>query len=910
MSWKQNKLRPEFSYDKMDTISRVNWPTLRGNIRRNDPDGGSPDAYFPGLTGSQLRIQQFGDNAATYTINFAANSYVTALAALNATAPAHFFASDDNGYIRITSTHGGNHNGMRILPAAIPPDAALAFGFDVDPLPNSVSFAGEVATAPTGWPNQSNRQGSKTVARDEGLSTYTMNRPLIDILNQMNINFAELDKEIAIPVAVDVSVVGGSFTINDLTKRLFTFANGTVAADPQAANIEKFITLLKTDNTQVFVGTDRARVDSVTYGTLVNQTASLVAWGAPDGKSLFGNGVWGLTKSTGAISAISGNVLTVNGALFVTNKCAINDTVVITLATNNTPFNHNGEYYVDTVIDENHISVRPKNPNDLLSGANEAPACLNLNISGGEVYGTATVVVGKFIPLQMKGANATFNILPNTIPNGTYRVILPLGRTLRQILTEDLTTAVIPQPSGGQIELGSKLSVNAADALKPRIITGFSSGAQITLIQEFPSSLPGTFNIRIYTDNLLGAIPSYFLTANARWDGTNWNKDLINNPATSFGFSMGGWGVAAREALSNAAWTDLQWTSTVSLSGTGDTTDTSDFFNGLQVGGGLGSSSANTILPRLTYILNTTGTYSLIETSLLNVGNDTFIRRYHHKDGSTVLTVNAAWDNTNWIKDVGSHGAYKLVTDMHGFREYHYRGNSPFLDTAWTSRDLIKDWVVNEDFKFLQSPLTVAGINFGEIWQTAGVMTRTSAAVDNNLSTLTSVYGTLRLTANNTNQTFDGGAVSRFIFPIYLQDFTISFRLLAPAKTGLDTLANTGLYVGIKSHDADPFELGALLGSDHANWHYRTGTAGAPVNNNTGVAWANNEWVTFTFEKYNSEIDVYINDVKILSRSANPTNYGKTHFEFAIKGDNTGFPNDQEWVHCDFVKIWAGRDMK
>lgn len=908
MSWKQNRLRPEFLYDKMDTISRVNWPTLRGNVRRNDPDGGSPDAYFTGLTGSQLRIQQFGDNNATYTINFAANSYVTALAALNAAAPAHLFASDDNGYIRITSTHGGNRNGMRILPAAVLPDAAVAFGFDVDPLPNSVSYAGEVATAPTGWPNQSNRQGSKTVARDEGLSTYTMNRPLIDILNQMNLNFAELDKELAIPVALDVTVTGGSFTAPALSRRLFTAANGTTAANPQAANIEKFITLLNTDNTQVFVGNTRARVDSVTYGNRVDQTVSFTAWGTVDGKSVFGNGVWNLTKASGSISAISGNVLTVTGANFVTNKVAPNDTLIITLATNNTPFNHNGEFYVDAVIDETHVAVRPKNPADLLSGGNEAPACLNLNINGGEAYGTATVVVGKFIPLEMKGASATFNISPNTIPNGTYRVILPLGRTLRQVITEDLTASTIPQPSGGQIELGSKLSGLAADAIKPRIITGFSSASDVTLIHEVPSAIANRFNIRIYAFNVLTTIPTYFLTANAKWNGTQWVKDLNGAAATSFGFSSGSWGISARAAADNAAWGHSDWVTTVTLAGDANVATTNDFWNGLQIGGGFSSIESMT-LPRITYIIDAGESYSLIDQSLLDSGSDIVVRRYHHANGTLVTTINAAWDGLVWTKDVTTHGATKLVFGVTGVAEYHHRGVGPFGEVDWTSKDIVKDWLINDDFIYAQNELTASNTAFSDIWTTGATMTRTGVLVGNNTSTTHSVYGNLLMRGKTTNQTFTGSVKTRFIFPIYLQDFTFTTRVRVASKVALESRANTGLFIGIKSHDGDPYVLGALLGSDHANWHWRKGTAGTPVDTNSLTAWDANEWVTFTFHKYNSELEIYLNEYQIQTRQANTVNYGQTVFEIAINGALTGLPDDQEIVTVDYLKLWAGRDM-
>jgi hypothetical protein len=261
-------------------------------------------------------------------------------------------------------------------------------------------------------------------------------------------------------VAVDVTVAGGSFIVLDATKRIDIASSGVVLANPGPDVLEKFVTLLNTDNTQVFVGDQRVRLNTVTYGASVAPNSSITNWSVADGKSIFGNGVWGLTKTTAAIDDLAGNVIYAPGALFQTRLCSANDTAIITLATNNTPFNHNGEYVIDTVIDENHISIRPKHPDDKLSSSNQTPACLNLNRQGGEIYGTITIPVGKFVNCQLPDDNLTFNLTPAP-PNGTYRVILPLGRTLRQILTEDLTTSNIPQPKAGIAEIFAKSEATA-----------------------------------------------------------------------------------------------------------------------------------------------------------------------------------------------------------------------------------------------------------------------------------------------------------------------------------------------------------------------------------------------------------------------------------------------------------------
>jgi hypothetical protein len=70
----------------------------------------------------------------------------------------------------------------------------------------------------------------------------------------------------------------------------------------------------------------------------------------------------------------------------------------------------------------------------------------------------------------------------------------------------------------------------------------------------------GTFiYTRMYVETLGGG---YSITSNARWDGTDWNKDVSGFVASHFYMVAGQFHVETRKSTSNAAWDDSSWDGT------------------------------------------------------------------------------------------------------------------------------------------------------------------------------------------------------------------------------------------------------------------------------------------------------------------------------------------------------------
>lgn len=868
-------------FDKMDTASRVNWPSLRGKIRRNDPDAGSPDPYFPNLSGTTLTISEFGDNAAIYTINFTSNAYGLALDAINTTAPAHLLASDDNGYIRVTNLHGGNRNGIVILPSA-GVDASTILGFDLAPSPFAFSYAGEVLTAPTGWPTQSNRQGSKLISRDEGLSSYALNRPILDILNFCNINFGELDKEIAVPVAFDVSVVNGVFSISDLTKRLYTASSGVVAANPGPATIEKFITILNTDNTQVFANNSRVRVSTVTYGTAVNANQSFANWTVADGKSVFGNGVWGLSKTTATISDIAGNILYAPGALFESRFCTPNDTVVISSATNLTPFSHNGEFVIDEVIDQNRIAIRPKHPEDVLNVGSQTPSSLNLNKQVGENYGTVTIPVGKFIGCGMPAADMVFSLSPAP-PNGTYRVILPIGRTLRQIFTQDLTISTIPQPSGGQIELGSKLQ-SAADAEKPRIIIDASPNNALTLIAQMPVSSGFPLRLYVSTDG------AFQITHNAKWSlGIGYTKDTANEPAYSFSVRNNLAAFYSRKETDNAAW--LFWDEVASLPRNNNTiSDLVKISNGLSLGETIINTQNEAKIPRLTYKVNPTE-YTLLNSYMRGTSG---IDEYATPRGLASV-YNAKWDGTQWIKDINAQPSVKLLQERLGLSQYIYGAlDGSFSETDWTSKDELLNYAICDDFIEAIPSVNTNDTDITTMWKTGTLLNSQFSSGSGGDSMLGAI--TARASAGGN---FNANFKLRNSFK-RLEEKDIILKIRTEVLVANDI---SNYFIGVKDEQGGLLTMVMGARCNGTQWFLRTGDPlGVITDTLLGPCLANTAH-TITIARLGSTVYGYLDD-----QFANSVALNYSFNNTSIYFDLTGFAAAAAFeVHLDYLKFWCGR---
>ena len=451
MAWKENEYGREQLVGNVD-LPLVAQPTIRGSIRRNDPDNTSATPYYPGLSGLTLL---FSVDSTPYTITFTSNDYQTAINTINTTAGSDVLATDTDGVITITALHSGSQHFMTITGGT----SLAVLGFEQAPVPGSSSYAGELATAPLGG-SQANREGTALHTHGENYISSVINRAIYGSLLKVERYLKDYEKDLAVvvtlPVTVSTHPISGKsvFYLTDdaVNHRLCQGHDlfGINVTNPTALQIDPIASIQDANNSDMFItgpmgagptglGTpgDKIRIGGIFYGTSgtpLTNGSSFAAWGTPDGKSIFGTSVPQLTKTSATITSIRGNVLVATGALFLTNKVKAGDVFQITGATNVVPFAHNGEFVVEAVFDENTISVRGMGDSeDFVFGTNQFKPT-KLNAAGGGGYGTITVPVGNFIP----ATSLVFQLTENVTP-GSYNARLLVGRRLRDLQTDSLT---------------------------------------------------------------------------------------------------------------------------------------------------------------------------------------------------------------------------------------------------------------------------------------------------------------------------------------------------------------------------------------------------------------------------------------------------------------------------------------
>jgi hypothetical protein len=132
--------------------------------------------------------------------------------------------------------------------------------------------------------------------------------------------------------------------------------------------------------------------------------------------------------------------------------------------------------------------------------------------------------------------------------------------------SSDLPPAL--QLIGRLYKLGSGLLNTDANALKPRISWDNGESVQRTLLWESAGDASGIPVIRQYVDS--GGHAQ--ITANARFDGANWNKDINGQEAFSFTVSKFGI-VQAYQIAGTNTWADVAWVPAFDLTSSGVNTD-------------------------------------------------------------------------------------------------------------------------------------------------------------------------------------------------------------------------------------------------------------------------------------------------------------------------------------------------
>lgn len=512
-------------------IPRVANPTIRGSVRRADPDGGHAAPFFLGLNGKTLLVE-VTPVVGNITITFISDFIADAIATINAASPANLIGIAEDGYIRLTNLNTGNKNSLKIKGGT----STTILGFVVDPEPGSVSYSGEIASSPPGrsqTSTQNNPQGTHLLSQDEDLSSSSINRAIAGSQEHAQRLIRDLDREIPIIRRVSVTTITlpvtaeRAFVITDPTIRFPVDGFGIAVSNPTGLLIDQLVRIKSfPDDIDVYdiAQTDPVpHISKVIYNTgaigVSDNTQTFTTWGTPDGKSIFASQLRN-KQSPVAITKIRGNVIETSLSAFVTNTVQPGDTVIIESANNNTPFNHNGEFVVTEVIDEVRIAIRSKGLAEKTFVTANVPTELNSNLPGGTAYGTVRVIVGSYIP----GTALTF-VVPSWISNATaFYIHLYCGVRVRDL-----------QPG----DVGVRFSANdetILTILRTHITTalGFrhhSIDVDAAAIASSPHSLSlGTVASQLTA--LLGFINSTIAAEVAYAGGPAW-RDGVTNPSTT-----------------------------------------------------------------------------------------------------------------------------------------------------------------------------------------------------------------------------------------------------------------------------------------------------------------------------------------------------------------------------------------
>lgn len=764
MSVKENDYRISQLLGKT-MFPRNTSPTLRAKVRRNDPTGLVSAPFYAGLAGKKLSLEftrESGGNVIVDngTVTFSSDQYASAIAQINALSPLNIRAFDADGFLTIQDLNAGKTHFIRAKPQAVPSEeGADILGFIVDPYPGSVSYAGEVSSAP-GIRTQGNPQGTALLGDGEDLTAMAVNRGFVSVLGFVARATQDLQREVVAFKKVAVTAYTHPissvrvFAIDDPTLRIPLRAFGITTPAAPAYGLDPQVELVNDNGEALFLADgNKVRVLDVFYGT--NATGLSTAtpfstWGSPDGKSIFGSAVWQKTKTAEFdITVMENDIITCSGADFSDKFVQPGDPVRISVATNNTPWNNNGWWVVEKVWDNERISLRPLADNEDIpfSPPSERPRALNTSGSSSG-YGKLRVYVGFFLPAK----NLIFQI-NDTAVVGT-QVKLAVGVKLKDLLPQDQAL----DRYGSSAVLGRRIYdhiTDPTDAHAATAIGGFTSstswhdgsntvGANIRLVVEDLTRrlADDTTDVGVNGADLIG------VGARTTWRGGRTNPpasvfdgidkiivDLSANTVGDDGAERIGAAVAGdlvagslRDQLNQLRdeWgrldRDQAWT------GTND-------FNGP---GGLDPAFRTTTVP--------TDRGFLWEIQSKAAGEKVRLYVSDGDLGNTLeITYNALWSGSLWIPDNSSVRCMRLQIGQDGLLlEFVDTPGASFAEAVWSGRRLLNFEDVSQ---------------FANLYYTLNVVAR--AVIGSSLEGVL----TPQLTLNPQQQTNDRGLLVQSVDP-------------------------------------------------------------------------------------------------------------------------------------------------
>lgn len=473
------------------TVDRNVLATIRSTLARTDPSVSSNFPFYPNVSGKTLRITYTKEVSTVVTdvvvdIALSSNSMADIMTTINAVDPTNLVALDLGGYLAVQDNNAGKTHRIEVNPYTITPanDAAPALGFTVTPLPGSISYVNELASAP-GNRKESNPQGTALLTSGEDITNHAVNRPFVALLQVLERAGIDLDrlvigfKEKSLSFILQVASGLYYAALSDDTIRIPIYDPG-LSIDPReryfkilAASSGRPVPSVLTSSVTVggFVADkfiENFVIDAV-YGTsgttITPNAAAFTAWGTPDGKTIFGTAVPNKDKQAStAVTSITGNVVYCAGATFVTKKVASGDPVLFAASTL-TPFDHSGWFAVTKVYDETHIAVRPMGPGEQTPTVAAKPTSLNPSAGG-----TLRVAVGFFIP-----AGSVLLVVNNAAALSGAVVRIASAMPLREALAADIANMHEGDINGILALVNTHLARISADAHPAIAIKGFNT---------------------------------------------------------------------------------------------------------------------------------------------------------------------------------------------------------------------------------------------------------------------------------------------------------------------------------------------------------------------------------------------------------------------------------------------------
>lgn len=682
MSFNENDYSSSHLLGNVD-LPRNLLPTLRSTYRRNDPDGGSAVPYFPNISGKTLRIAYTFEVMSVVTnaqsnVTFASNSLTAIIAAINAVDASHLEALDQDGFLVLRNKNPGKTHKIGVESWTTPAnDAAPIFGFRVSPFPGSVSYAGELSSSP-GNRDEENPQGTALIAKDEAITPATFNRPYGTLLQLIQEIQSELERDVVVYREIAATLVlhpinngWPSYALADENLRLPIEMMG-MAGEISSGDIGKldpFFTVLSPEGLNSEFGRDPSP-DSylgdlnpggvlgafyATTGTAYNDGASFTTWGTPDGRSIYGPTVPNKNKHVAvAIASFDGNIAYCPGALFETRLVKKNDPIQISNVVSTAPFDHSGWFAVESVIDEEHLAIRP------LSAAERVPAAGNrpraLNPKG---LGNLRVAVGYFIPAR----DVWLYVGVNGVQDIRLRVATAVP--LREALAEDFALG----RTGTWQYLSSLLSDHILGSANRHASTQISGFTSATTWAD-GSTITGA-NLKATIENILTDLRDATAADGAGRIGSkarSGGEVASGSISSQLEYIAANWGKLSRAQFWTAANGFLEGI-TVNGSSSGDANANPAISTSPPTGGG----SANLLWK-------------------IAAGVDVFVRVYAYigamvdSGGSAfAITINAAYGtaSNNWTADVSGQAIIAVLTRNALRLANKADTTTSWLDSSW-----------------------------------------------------------------------------------------------------------------------------------------------------------------------------------------------------------------------------------